>query len=189
MIIPNVDTKYELTGYVCRIKGNVKVYEIRALRDIERYNVRRGDLGGYIESEYNLSQQGDCWIEKQCYVYNEGQVLDDAYVGNHSKVYDKAILRDQAQVLDGGEAYGNAKMFGESKIKGGVIRENAIIKDDSVICRSWVSGSAQIIGKSVIQKGAFVSGSVELHNSRTLGDFIKIGGNDIYVNQKFYATL
>ena len=34
-----------------------KLYRIRALKDF--HNVKEGEAGGYIESEQNLSQEGD----------------------------------------------------------------------------------------------------------------------------------
>lgn len=36
------------------------LYSIRALRDFG--DVKAGDFGGWIESEDNLSQAGDCWV-------------------------------------------------------------------------------------------------------------------------------
>ena len=42
--------------------GRITCYRIRALRDIPRHNVKAGDVGGWIESEYNLSQDGDAWV-------------------------------------------------------------------------------------------------------------------------------
>ena len=36
------------------------LYRIRALRDFN--DVKKGNIGGYIESESNLSQEGDCWV-------------------------------------------------------------------------------------------------------------------------------
>ena len=47
--------KYELTDN----KKN-GLTQIRALRDFGA--VKAGDLGGWIESEKNLSQGGDCWV-------------------------------------------------------------------------------------------------------------------------------
>jgi len=47
--------KYELTNETI-IHHDHTLHRIRALRDIPRYDVKAGDLGGYIESEANLSQ-------------------------------------------------------------------------------------------------------------------------------------
>lgn len=57
--------KYELTNNMRFVPGfyaMVRVYQIRALRDIPRHGVNAGDLGGWVESEDNLSQEDDSWI-------------------------------------------------------------------------------------------------------------------------------
>ena len=38
------------------------LYRIQALRDIPEMNVSVGDIGGFVASEKNLSQDGTCWI-------------------------------------------------------------------------------------------------------------------------------
>lgn len=48
------------------------LYRIRALRDFG--NVRAGDVGGYIECERNLSQDGNTWV---C---GDARVSDNALV-------------------------------------------------------------------------------------------------------------
>ena len=47
--------KYELTK---ESKGNL--FRIKALKDFG--NVKKGDLGGFIEKTDNLSQEGNCWV-------------------------------------------------------------------------------------------------------------------------------
>lgn len=56
------------------------VRQIRALKDIPCHNVKVGDLGGYIENETNLSQEGDCWIDAGCVVSGPIKVLGSSYV-------------------------------------------------------------------------------------------------------------
>ena len=48
--------KYELTEEV----NKQGLHRIRALKDIPLYGVKKGDLGGFVERENNLSQEGDC---------------------------------------------------------------------------------------------------------------------------------
>jgi hypothetical protein len=52
--------KYELTENSIKV-GYMTLYQIRALKDFG--DVKAGDLGGYIEQESNLSQDGECWIK------------------------------------------------------------------------------------------------------------------------------
>lgn len=44
----------------------------------------RGELGGWIESYYNLSQDGNAWVS------DNAEVFGDAMVSGNVKVYDNA---------------------------------------------------------------------------------------------------
>lgn len=48
------------------------LYRIRALRDFG--NVRAGDVGGYIECERNLSQDGNARVYGDAWVYGDARV-------------------------------------------------------------------------------------------------------------------
>jgi hypothetical protein len=82
--------KYELTNN-SKIFGWVTVYQIRALKDFS--NVKKGDLGGWIESEENLSHQDNAWIYDNARVYGNAEVYGDA------KVYDNAKVCGRAEVI------------------------------------------------------------------------------------------
>lgn len=51
--------KYRLTGEKSEYDESV-IFRIQALKDFG--DVKAGDLGGWVESEDNLSHEGDCWI-------------------------------------------------------------------------------------------------------------------------------
>ena len=51
--------KYELTDETIEVYGTA-LHRIKALKDFG--NVKKGELGGYVESEHNLSQEGNCWV-------------------------------------------------------------------------------------------------------------------------------
>ena len=54
-----MNAKYEITAIAHPQYS--WLHRIRALRDV-REDVRAGDLGGFVQSEENLSQEGSCWI-------------------------------------------------------------------------------------------------------------------------------
>ena len=60
--------KYELVKDQIITFDNRTLYRIRALKDFS--NVKKGDLGGYIESESNLSQEDNCWVYGNAWVYH-----------------------------------------------------------------------------------------------------------------------
>ncbi|MDE7361111.1 MAG: hypothetical protein K2N38_04185 [Oscillospiraceae bacterium] len=143
--------KYEFTGEVKTVTDSNyterTVRRIRALRDIEPPtkdgSVTKGDLGGWIESESNLSHSGECWVDEDAVVMGNAVVKDNAYVCNRSVVDGNAIICDQAAV-DGNEVTvgeyaiicGNASVLelaevvGHVTVKGNVkVRGCAVIKD------------------------------------------------------------
>ena len=62
-----MEKKYELLAGDCLSAGDRTVYRIRALKDFG--DVRRGDLGGYIEGEESLDHQGEAWVADVAQVY------------------------------------------------------------------------------------------------------------------------
>lgn len=67
--------KYRLTEETTKV-GNRPLYRIQALRDFG--NVKEGDIGGYIESEKNLSQDGDACVYGNARVYGDARVYGNA---------------------------------------------------------------------------------------------------------------
>ena len=58
--------KYELTNNTRTVDG-VVLRQLRATKDFG--DVEVGELGGYVESEKNLSQEGLCWVSGDAEVY------------------------------------------------------------------------------------------------------------------------
>lgn len=72
--------KYELVKEdTIQIDGHT-LYRIRALKTIKSaYFIREGDLGGYIESEDNLSQEGNGWVAEDAQVYGDIKIGNDMW--------------------------------------------------------------------------------------------------------------
>src|SRR5690606_21041767 len=107
-----MEKKYELLCDRYIEVNGTRLYQIRAVRDFG--DTISGDLGGYIQSEGNLSHEGLSWVHRGCQVYGTAKVAEDACVTGHS------IVCDNAQVL------GRAKVQGRSQISG-----NAIVHEDA----------------------------------------------------------
>ncbi len=58
--------KYELLKDQSIELASGTAYRIKALKSFG--NVKKGEIGGYVESEDNLSQEGDCWISDNAIV-------------------------------------------------------------------------------------------------------------------------
>lgn len=106
--------KYELTNETKFING-VKVYRIVAMRDFA--DVKAGDLGGFVQSEHNLSQLDDCWL------YNDACVYGDANVFRNAQVYNNCEISGRVQFGGNAAMWGEVKLAGHFRIDGGSIFE------------------------------------------------------------------
>lgn len=81
--------KYELTDETIEVYGTA-LHRIKALKDFG--NVKKGEPGGYVESEHNLSQEGDCWVYGNAEVYDNARVYGNAWVcGNADYITIKGL--------------------------------------------------------------------------------------------------
>lgn len=85
-----MEKKYELTEETFAVDGHV-LHRIKALRDLG--NVKKGDIGGWIECEDNLSHGGDCWV------YGDAKVLGDAEVEKKNRLHRVQELVEQRKIL------------------------------------------------------------------------------------------
>ncbi|MCQ2300861.1 MAG: hypothetical protein MJZ81_12160, partial [Bacteroidales bacterium] len=63
--------KYEFTGETKDCDG-VVLRRVRAVRNFGLF--KKGDLGGWIESEKNLSHSGNAWLFGDAQVYGNAEV-------------------------------------------------------------------------------------------------------------------
>ena len=118
--------KYELTEETKTLAGGAALHRIRTLMDIPRHGVKAGELGGFVEGENNLSQDGNAWVS------GDAEVYGDAWVSSNAKVSDKAEVSGNAKV------YGNAKVSGNAEVRGDAkVSANS---DYMVIKNIWSSG-------------------------------------------------
>jgi carbonic anhydrase/acetyltransferase-like protein (isoleucine patch superfamily) len=114
-------TKYELTSDAISLEGKT-LYRIAAIRDFG--DVRAGDLGGFVESEDNLDQDGDCWVYdeakvlEQATVKKSAKIRGHAIVRGHAKVWDEAVVQDHAIVMDHAFLFHNAVAMNYARVYG-----------------------------------------------------------------------
>lgn len=82
--------KYRLTDETIKHNG-ATLYRIEALRDFG--DVTAGDKGGFVQSEINLSQEGDCWIYDEAAVYGTAMVCGKAMVCGEAEVCGESIIK------------------------------------------------------------------------------------------------
>ena len=130
-----MEKKFELTEETLELYGHT-LYRIKALKDFG--SVHKGDIGGVVEKEDNLSQYGDCWIGDDAKVWGNAEVYGDAQVYGYVQVFGDAKVYEHANV------YGDAKVCRNTRVCGNVeICGNAEIKsinDYAVFKNFWSSG-------------------------------------------------
>lgn len=170
--------KYELTNETKEF-GTRTLYRIRALRDIPKHEVVAGDLGGWVESESNLSQDGDSWVSDDAYVsgnawvYGNAHVSGDAIVSGRARVYGNAWVHGDARATGDAHVYGDAIVSGHAYVTG----DARLPSRDSIFTASYVgteNGTLTVtsgVSGLVVTRGCF-TGSVDefLEKSRTVHD-------------------
>lgn len=142
--------KYKLTEET-KIAYGRTLHRIEALRDFG--DVKAGEKGGWIESEYNLSHDGTCWVGYGSRVLEMAKVLDDAKVYRFALVYGEAEISDNAQVYEFSKVHGFSRVFNNAKVNGASeICDCAYVCEDSEISDfSSICGTALICGKAKIR--------------------------------------
>ena len=130
-----MEKKYRLTDETIEFNG-VKLHRIEALKDLSV--VKKGDKGGFVQSEKNLSHDGDCWIFGYAMIYGSAKISDNAKVFDNAKVYDNANIFGNANVFGNAKVYGNAEVYGNAAIKGDAKVHDAV--DYIVFKNFWSSG-------------------------------------------------
>ena len=88
-----MEKKYKLTDETIEVEGKT-LYRIEALKDF--CEIKKGDKGGFIESENNLAHEGNAWVYDDACVYDNAFVTDDACVCRNACVYDNDWVYDHA---------------------------------------------------------------------------------------------
>ena len=157
--------KFELTNEFVTFLGK-KLFRIKAL--ISFGNVKEGELGGYVEKEENLSNDGNAWVYGDARVYGNAEVSGDARVYGNARVFGDAEVSGNARVFGNARVYGNAEVSGNARVFGD----------------AEVSGNARVFGNADY---ATVQGFGSEYRATT---FFRTKAGDIGVRCGcFYGTL
>lgn len=89
--------KYIMTDDIIDLNGHT-LHRIKAVKDFG--NVIANELGGYIESENNLSHDGSAWVAGNAKVSGDALVTDDAFVTDDAWVTGNAKVTGNASVAN-----------------------------------------------------------------------------------------
>ncbi len=172
-----METSIELTGETKK-KFGVVLHRVRATRDIPRRNVKRGDLGGWVESltlrdgEPRVSPSA--WVADDAAVHGNAVLRNNAIISGEAEARDNAILLGHALVSELAQVYGNAIISRNAQIRGRArIFGDARVDDNAV-----VKGSAFIHGDAIIFREAYIAGQVVIRGCPQIGGESLITSNE-----------
>jgi len=143
--------KYRITNdiRIIQSKGEeITLYRIQALRDFVWrsplnseesviLHVKKGDFGGFIQSEANLSIEGRAWISENAMAYGSAIVKDNALLTGN------ACVTDYAQII------GNALVKDTA-----IIKDEAIIRDNAIIAGAILVRDNVLVGSDIYVYGS-----------------------------------
>ena len=174
--------KYELTDETIEVKGRT-LYRIRALRYFS--DVKKGDLGGFIESEDNLSHEGNCWVFDNVQIFENARVYGDARIFENAQVYGDAQVCGNARVYDDAYIYGNARIFENARVS----QSAWVYNGARVYGTAHVSGTAEVFGNAQVYDEAKVDGETAVYSNARVFDRAHVyGDTQVYDDARIFEN-
>ena len=144
--------KYVLDPDDSKIVDGVTVYRIV---------YKNGWKGGWLESEKNLSQFGDCRVFNDAVVLGDAKVKDGATVMDRAKVTGRATVCGKAIVGSSARILGDSVVTGYARILGhAIVQRNARVYGNAIVTdMAIVSDNAIVTGSTRVDKQMIVGGS------------------------------
>lgn len=193
--------KYILTDETKVINRNMEMVTLHRIESIKDFgNIKKGQKGGWVQSESNLSQEGECWIADEAIVIGDALVEGNAFVREDASVAEYAVIR------------GNARIYGHATISGlvhidefAVVEGHAFVHEYAVIegcatikAHADVGGGAYVGEYAVVEGCAMVFGEASVKGYAIISDnavvfgkakIYTINGSEAYIcdNAKIYG--
>lgn len=129
--------KYQFTDETMVLGGHT-LHRVQAVCKFG--DVKKGDLGGWIESEDNLSHFGKCWVAEKAKVFGLARVHHDAQIYGQAEVYGAAQIYDDAQI------YGQAKVYDDAQIR----EWSTVHSEAQVYGQAQLRDNAEVCGQALI---------------------------------------
>ena len=97
-----------LKDHTLNYEGKI-LYRIQAIKNFG--DVKNGDIGGWVEKDFNLSHKGDCWV------YDDSKIFGTAAIYGNAKVYGNSAVGGSVYVFDNAWICGNATIISHQSIR------------------------------------------------------------------------
>jgi len=181
-----MEKKYEITNETHPNNSSLK-----RIKSLKYFNgIQKGDLGGFVEKESNLSHEGDCWVFGDAKVCGDAKVFGNAVVSGNARVFGDAKVCGDAKVFGNAVVSGDANVFGNARVFGNAeVFENAkVCGDAKVFGNAVVSGNARVFGNATLRNKVKTTNKVKSfilsnHVIAIEGNYLNIGCISLTVNQ------
>ena len=162
------------------------LYRIKAMKNFS--DIKKDDLGGWIENKDSLSQTNYSWVYPTGIVYGDSTISKDAKI--YGKVFNSTITDDavvlEKGIIDDTELLSNviidgtiksSKIFGGCKVFSGQYIENTLMYGNTILV-----GKIKIISSNVCN--ALIYGdNIFIDDTKVQGAVIM--GDDIHITNRF----
>lgn len=169
--------KYELIKESKDTFMGREIYRIRALKDF--CDIKVGDVGGWVCSENNLSQEGECWIYDEAKCLDNSRVYDNAMMFDNAIMFGNSVMYDNAVMLNNSIMYDNSKMFNKAKMF-----------DKSIMCNNAeMCGNATMYDSSIMYDNSKMYDEARMYdNARMFNDSAIYDNAKMFDNAVMYDT-
>lgn len=124
-----MDQTHPKYPWLHRIKARIRVNEY----------IPAGTMGGFVEGEANLSQEGTCWVHDNAICCEQSKLTEDAQIFDGACVRGTALLSGDARMFD------RAVAEGRCHIRSGEVKEDARIAGEAVISEGAIEGLSPLV--------------------------------------------
>lgn len=161
-----------------RVVDGMKLYRIQAVWGFG--DVKKGDLGGFVDSADRIATRGECWVYDDAAVYaTDGEVCsmsNNAKVKGHSTVVNSVLKGDA--LIDGDVHFVESVGEGNIRVEGRANVLSSELKDD-----------AQVTGDAEIERTRMSGNSVVGDHSKVVGSSLRDNARAKAFSQVFHSTL
>ena len=185
----DIDNKYEITNIV-GYRFKKKVYRIRALKDFG--DVKKGDLGGFVSSYDNLSQEDNCWI------YDDAAVMNNAILEDNSTIHNRVIVCHDSIVRCNSKISKSCRIYDSTKITNSTISGKSVLRNINIVGsmingvilsykgKVWIEYStirgSLLLSESLIFNSKIISDRASIYQDSVImrSNIRLLNGSDIY---------
>jgi len=167
--------KFILLTQELRLDDGRVVKRIMAVRDFG--NVKKGDIGGFVEWTSNLSHVGNCWIADNAIAAGWSRISGDALLKDHAKCDGYVLACDRAVIGDDTLLEGRVAVSGDAQIGlHSYLRDGVVVRDHAMVfcrCRYSNSGKTRVpnlFEQATVRGNANLEGRISMSGTSTAGD-------------------